>query len=90
MDDCEDLIHKYLNSVNNIVDSFLSTSREKPCNRTRSFRLSDLVKKSLDLFSEIAEDMDNFNKFYEAFGKKIKLGIHEDVQNCSKLAEYLR
>jgi len=43
----------------------------------------------MDLISEIAEDKNNFNKFYGAFGKNIKLGIHEDAQNRSKLAEFV-
>ncbi|KAJ7725387.1 heat shock protein Hsp90 family [Mycena metata] len=44
----------------------------------------------MDVLSEIAEDKDNLAKFYEAFGKNLKLGIHEDTQNRSKLAEFLR
>src|SRR5258705_902494 len=32
----------------------------------------NLVKKSLDLISKIAEDKENFNKFYKRFSKNIK------------------
>ncbi len=43
----------------------------------------------MDLFTEICEDKENFKKFYEAFGKNLKLGTDEDAQNRSKLAEFL-
>ena len=39
---------------------------------------------------EITEDKDAFKKFYEQFGKNLKLGIHEDSTNKKKLAGYLR
>ncbi len=44
----------------------------------------------MELIKEISENKDDWKKFYEQFGKNIKLGIHEDSTNRLKLAEFLR
>merc|ERR1712057_68755 len=50
----------------------------------------NLVKKSIEMFNEVAEKKDDYKKFYEQFGKNLKLGIHEDSTNRAKIADFLR
>ncbi|CAN6167328.1 unnamed protein product [Urochloa humidicola] len=91
-----ELFPRYLSFVKGVVDSNdlpLNVSREI-LQESRIVRImrKRLVRKTFDMIEEIAEkdDKEDYKKFWESFGKFMKLGCIEDTGNHKRLAPLLR
>lgn len=93
-DDCKDYCPEWLSFVKGVIDCrdlSLNVSREiLQKSRTMKVIKNNIMKKSMELFEELAEDPEKYKKFYEAFGNNLKLGVYEETNFKDRLLKLLR
>ncbi|MDH5673685.1 MAG: molecular chaperone HtpG [Myxococcales bacterium] len=95
MDDCEELLPRWLRFVRGVVDSDdlpLNVSREllQDSVVVRTIR-KQVIRRVLDLLGEIAEQRpDDYQTFWQTFGSVLKEGLHFDPSHKDKIGKLLR
>lgn len=96
MEDCKELLPRWLRFVRGVIDSDdlpLNVSREL-LQDSRAVRViqKQIVKKVIQLLEELAtERADDYNlKFWPAFGRVLKEGLHFSPEHADKLAALTR
>jgi molecular chaperone HtpG len=94
-DKCQDLHPEWMSFVRGIVDSQdlpLNASRELLQHNKILKQISkNLIKKTIEMLTDLSEDVDKYRTFYDNFDKNLKLGVHEETDtNRDKLVELLR
>lgn len=95
-DKFEDIMPRWLKFIRGVVDSDdlpLNVSREiLQKSKVLSIINKRLVRKSLDMFRDLAEDEDKnkYTGFWNTFGKYLKVGVIEDNANKKELLPLLR
>merc|ERR1712176_528825 len=92
----ESFLPRYLSFVKGVIDSKdlpLNVSREiLQQSRVSRIMRKQLVKRTLDTIKEIKgrDDAKDYETFWEAFGKNLKLGVIEDQENRENLSKLLQ
>lgn len=91
-EDCQELVPEYLRFIKGVVDSSdlpLNVSREMLQDDAIVRRMrKSVVGKVLGALASMKEKTpDEYQKFYDVFGKVLKEGLHSDYENKEKLSK---
>ena len=94
MDECRELIPDYFYFINGIVDS-----EDLPLNISREILQQNIimknikkhiVKRCIQMFTELSENNEKYKSFYKEYSKNLKLATYNDSDNMVKFAKLLR